>query len=132
MADHIRYYRFLLKLYPARFREEFAAPLERQFSDEYRETHGAGLRAIFWLRTLADWAVTVPAEMARELRQDVRYAVRVYRRRTLDRAGAERAGPRYRRHHGRLQRAQCRAVPRLAVSRRRAPGGSPGSGGGRR
>ena len=83
MADHIRYYRFLLKLYPARFREEFAAPLERQFSDEYRETYGAGLRALFWLRTLADWAVTVPAEMARELGQDVRYAVRVYRRRTL-------------------------------------------------
>ena len=75
MADPIRYYRFLLKLYPARFREEFAAPLERQFADEYRETHGAGQRALFWLRTLADWAVTVPDEMARELRQDARYAV---------------------------------------------------------
>jgi putative ABC transport system permease protein len=83
VAGPIRYYRILLKLYPARFREEFAAPLERQFSDEYRETHGAGQRAIFWLRTLADWAVSVPAEMARELRQDVRYAVRVYRRRAL-------------------------------------------------
>jgi predicted permease len=83
VADPIRYYRMLLKLYPARFREEFAAPLERQFSDEYRETHGAGQRALFWLRTLADWAVTVPAEMARELRQDVRYAARVYRRRAL-------------------------------------------------
>ena len=83
MANPNRFYRFLLKLYPARFREEFAAPLERQFSDEYREAHGTGQRAIFWLRTLADWAVSVPAEMARELRQDVRYAVRVYRRRTL-------------------------------------------------
>jgi putative ABC transport system permease protein len=83
VADPNRFYRLLLKLYPARFREEFAAPLERQFSDEYRETHGAGQRALFWLRTLADWAVSVPAEMARELRQDVRYAARVYRRRTL-------------------------------------------------
>ena len=83
MADPIRYYRLLLKLYPARFREEFAAPLERQFSDEYRESHGAGQRALFWLRTLADWAVTLPAEMLREFRQDARYAARVYRRRAL-------------------------------------------------
>src|ERR1019366_2321684 len=81
VADPIRYYRLLLKLYPARFREEFAAPLERQFSDEYRESHGAGQRAMFWLRTLADWAVTLPAEMLREFRQDARYAARVYRRR---------------------------------------------------
>jgi hypothetical protein len=56
VADPIRCYRFLLKLYPARFREEFAAPLERQFSDEYREAHGAAQRALFWLRTLTDWA----------------------------------------------------------------------------
>jgi len=83
VADPIRYYRFLLKLYPVRFREEFAAPLERQFWDEYREAHGAGQRAIFWLRTLADWAVSLSAEMLREFRQDVRYAMRVYRRRAL-------------------------------------------------
>jgi putative ABC transport system permease protein len=83
VADPNRFYRLLLKLYPARFREEFAAPLERQFSDEYRETHGAGQRALFWLRTLADWAVTVPAERARELGQDLRYAARVYRRRAF-------------------------------------------------
>ena len=83
MADPNRSYRLMLKLYPARFREEFAAPLERQFSDEYREAQGAGQRALFWLRTLTDWAVTLPAEMLRELRQDVRYAARVYRRRAL-------------------------------------------------
>jgi len=83
VADPNRSYRLMLKLYPARFREEFAAPLERQFSDEYREAQGAGQRALFWLRTLTDWAVTLPAEMLRELRQDVRYAARVYRRRAL-------------------------------------------------
>jgi predicted lysophospholipase L1 biosynthesis ABC-type transport system permease subunit len=76
VAGPNRFYRLLLKLYPARFREEFAAPLKRQFADEYRETHGAGPRALFWLRTLADWAATLPAEMTRELRQDVRYAAR--------------------------------------------------------
>ena len=74
-------YRCLLRLYPARFREEFAAPLERQFADECREARGARQRVLFWLRTLGDWAVTLPAEMAREFGQDLRYAARVYRRR---------------------------------------------------
>jgi hypothetical protein len=43
-----RFYRLLLKMYPARFREEFGAPLERQFADEYRDaagSHTAALRA---------------------------------------------------------------------------------------
>jgi putative ABC transport system permease protein len=78
-----RLYRLLLKLYPARFREEFAAPLERQFADEYRDTATASERALLWLRTLADLAVTIPAELLREIGQDLRYAVRVYRRRAL-------------------------------------------------
>ena len=39
----VRLYRLLLKLYPARFREEFGAPLERQFADQrltLADTHG--------------------------------------------------------------------------------------------
>jgi putative ABC transport system permease protein len=76
-------YRLLLRLYPARFREEFAAPLERQFADEYRDASGAGERARLWVRTLADLAVTVPAELLRETGQDLRYAARIYRRRSL-------------------------------------------------
>ena len=35
------------------------------------------------LRTLADLAVTVPAEIAREVAEDLRYAARVYRKRSL-------------------------------------------------
>jgi putative ABC transport system permease protein len=76
-------YRLLLKLYPARFREEFAAPLERQFDDEYRDAAGRGEQAMLWLRTLADLAVTIPAELLREVGQDLRYAARVYRKRSL-------------------------------------------------
>jgi putative ABC transport system permease protein len=76
-------YRFLLKLYPARFREEFAAPLERQFVDEYRETATLGERTRLWLRTLGDLALTIPAELLREMGTDLRYAARVYRRRSL-------------------------------------------------
>jgi putative ABC transport system permease protein len=77
------FYRLLLKLYPARFREEFSAPLERQFNDEYRETQSAGERARLCLHALADLAFTIPAELLREMGQDLRYAARVYRRRFL-------------------------------------------------
>jgi hypothetical protein len=76
-------YRLLLKLYPARVREEFAAPLERQFADEYRDATGVGERARLWLRAIADLAVAIPAELLREMGQDLRYAARVYRQRSL-------------------------------------------------
>ena len=78
-----RLYRLLLKLYPARFREEFAAPLERQFADEHREAATLGEQARLWLRTLGDLALTIPAELLREIGHDLRYAARVYRRRSL-------------------------------------------------
>ena len=39
MADPQKIYRLFLKLYPARFREEYEAPLERQFVDEYSEAY---------------------------------------------------------------------------------------------
>ncbi|HVN07221.1 MAG TPA: ABC transporter permease [Bryobacteraceae bacterium] len=77
----MKLYRWLLRLYPARFREEYAAPLARQFADEYREAQGAGARAILWLRALADLAMSIPAQFARESQQDLKYAARVYRRR---------------------------------------------------
>ena len=82
MADPKRIYRFLLKLYPARFREEYETPLERQFADEYREARGLWARALFWLRAISDLAVSIPNELVRELRQDLVYASRVYRRRS--------------------------------------------------
>lgn len=78
-----RLYRVLLRLYPAGFREAYAAPMERHFSDEYREVQGWRGRVRLSLRALLDLARTVPAEIARELRQDLRYATRVYRRRSL-------------------------------------------------
>lgn len=78
-----RLYRILLYLYPVRFREEYAAPMERQFGDEYRDARGWGGRALLTLRALADLAMTAPVEAARELWQDVRYAARVHRQRSL-------------------------------------------------
>jgi putative ABC transport system permease protein len=78
-----RFYHLLLRLYPARFREEYADPMERQFRDEYRETPGRFARLRLAVRALADLAVTAPAAFARELGHDLRYAARAYRRRSF-------------------------------------------------
>lgn len=78
-----RIYRMLLRLYPARFREEFAGSMERQFSDEFGEVQSKVARARLGMRALADLAKTIPAEIARELKQDIRYAARVYRHRAF-------------------------------------------------
>jgi putative ABC transport system permease protein len=78
-----RLYRILLRIYPAGFREEYASELDRQFSDEYREADGRRERIRLGLRALADLAATAPAEIVRELRQDLRYAARIYRSRPV-------------------------------------------------
>ena len=47
--DPLRLYRFLLRLYPARFREEYRAPLEQQARDEDRDSswpHAAGAMGV--------------------------------------------------------------------------------------
>src|SRR5579871_155697 len=71
----------LLSLYPASFREKYESALEQQFQDEYRELPNSWARAGFWLKAVTDVAVSIPPELFRELRQDARYAARVYRNR---------------------------------------------------
>jgi putative ABC transport system permease protein len=82
MIDPRTIYRLLLKLYPARFREEYGTPLERQFRDDYRDARGFRAKTWFWMQALADLALSIPAEICRELRQDVGYAMRIYRQRS--------------------------------------------------
>jgi putative ABC transport system permease protein len=79
--DARKLYRTILKLYPARFREEYGKPLEQQFSDEYSEAEGNRARFGLWLHTLGDLCVSIPLEFARELRQDLGYSIRIYSRR---------------------------------------------------
>jgi putative ABC transport system permease protein len=83
MADSKTLYRLLLKLYSARFREEYEKPLERQFWDEYNQIHGHFPRMLFWMSALADLALSIPVEVLHELRQDLGYALRVYRKRSF-------------------------------------------------
>jgi len=83
MLDPAAIYRFLLRIYPARFREEYQTPMERQFRDEYREAATNRERARLWTRAIADLMISAPGEIARELRQDLHYSIRIHRRRPL-------------------------------------------------
>jgi len=77
----LRLYRWLLKLYPAGFHENYADPLERAFRDELKESTGAGALAILWIRLFADLAISVPSQFAREVTQDARHTIRLWARR---------------------------------------------------
>jgi putative ABC transport system permease protein len=83
-----RLYRWLLKLYPAGFREDYGTPLQRQFTDDYAEVRGVGGQLRFWLRTLVDLARSLPIQLGREVRQDARHTLRLWRRRPLHTAFA--------------------------------------------
>jgi len=86
MIDLTNLYRKLLKLYPASFREEYEAPMDRQFRDEHREAQSWNERARLWIHALCDVAISAPRELVRELGQDLHFAVRVYCRRPLSAA----------------------------------------------
>lgn len=73
-APSLRLYRRLLKLYPAGFRDEYAGAMERAFRDELAE--GSGM--LLWVRLLADLAISVPAQLAREIAQDARHTLRLW------------------------------------------------------
>ena len=83
MGSPSKIYRLLLRLYPARFREEYESSMDLQFQDDYRGVRGGAARMAFWTRALRDLAVSIPAEILHELAQDLRISARVYRRRPL-------------------------------------------------
>ena len=84
----LRIYQRLIRLYPASFRDEYAGELERQFRDELADAAGPASRAFLWLRLLFDLAISVPAQLAREIAQDSRHALRQWARRPLNTAFA--------------------------------------------
>ncbi|HXX21814.1 MAG TPA: ABC transporter permease [Terriglobia bacterium] len=77
----LRLYRWLVKLYPAGFRDNYARLMEREFRDELNESTGAAGLALLWIRVLGDLAISVPLQFAREVAQDTRHTVRLWRRR---------------------------------------------------
>ncbi len=52
-------YRFLLRAYPRKYRSKYAEPMEQLFRDRLREADTLADLAALWVRTLADWAVSV-------------------------------------------------------------------------
>ncbi len=77
----LRLYRWLLKLYPAGFRENYAELLEREFRDELNESTGAATFGILWIRLMGDLAISVPLQFSREVTQDARHTLRLWARR---------------------------------------------------
>jgi predicted permease len=74
----LKLYRWFLKLYPPGFRENYAGPMEREFRDELAESSGVWALAALWIRLLADLAVSIPAQVSREVLQDFRYTLRLW------------------------------------------------------
>ena len=79
----LRLYRWMLKFYPAGFRENYAEPLEREFRDELCESTGAAALGILWIRLVADLAISVPLQISREATQDARHTLRLWSRRQM-------------------------------------------------
>lgn len=79
-----RIYGRLLRLYPARFREEYGAEIERQFRDEYREARSGRQRASLWLHALQDLITTIPGQRTQEFASDLKHALRLYHSRKLN------------------------------------------------
>src|SRR5262245_53317898 len=77
----LRLYCWLLRLYPAGFRENYAGPLERAFRDELEESAGLWALASLWIRLLADLAISIPAQITREVSQDARHTLRLWAKR---------------------------------------------------
>jgi predicted permease len=77
----LRIYRWLLNLYPAMFREEYAGPMEREFRDELAEAPNRAAVVWLWLRLLFDLAVSLPAQFAIEIWRDGKQGFRLWAKR---------------------------------------------------
>ena len=74
----LKLYRFLLKFYPAGFRDDYAGAMEREFRDELAESSGIYALAKHWIRLLTDLAISIPMQYSRELYQDSRHTLRLW------------------------------------------------------
>src|ERR671922_848413 len=73
-------YRWLLRLYPASFRNEYGREMAAVFARERRDTRTAVGMAALWLRVIADTCVNAAGIHWDILTQDLRYTLRTLRR----------------------------------------------------
>ena len=82
--DDARWFRALLRLFPAEFRGDFGRQMVDDFRDQREETaaqRGTRGKLGLWFRTVADVLRRAPLEHADVLRRDASYAIRILRRR---------------------------------------------------
>src|SRR5262249_60522450 len=75
----MRFYRALLRLYPAPFRVEYADEMMRVFEQRRRDAHGFTGVLGMWLALLADTIVSAAQTHWDISRQDVAYSLRPVR-----------------------------------------------------
>src|SRR4029453_5470377 len=75
----MRLYNLLLRLYPASFRNEYAAEMGPLFARRRREATGLGVAGL-WLKAIADTLVNAAGAHVDILKQDISYSVRLLRR----------------------------------------------------
>ena len=76
-----RLYRFLLHLYPAAFREEYAQAMEQEVRDELTEAKNIFAVVWLWMRLLFDLAASLPVQLAIEIARDSQHALRLWAKR---------------------------------------------------
>jgi putative ABC transport system permease protein len=69
-------YAFLLRLYPAAFREDYEREMRLAFRRRRRETSGIPSRILLWLSIIRDTFVTAAQEHFDMLTHDIRYSLR--------------------------------------------------------
>jgi putative ABC transport system permease protein len=78
-----RWFRRLLRLFPADFQADYGREMERTFRAQEREAHQRGARGLarLWIETLLDLLRTAPRQHVEQIWQDVRYTARTIGRR---------------------------------------------------
>ena len=82
--DDARWFRALLRLFPAEFRGDFGRQMVDDFRDQREETaarRGTRGKLGLWFRTVADVLRRAPLEHADVLRRDAAHAIRILRKR---------------------------------------------------
>jgi putative ABC transport system permease protein len=79
---HLRWFRRLLRLFPAEFRSDFGDDMQADFADEYREARrtGPAAAAAVWCRTLPGLLRAAVREHADAFVNDARFALRLMAR----------------------------------------------------
>ncbi len=76
-------FKFILRLYPARFRDDWQDEMESVLRSDHLQRTGRLEQSRFWLRTLGSTIATAPKEHLFDLGADLRYTLRTLKRRPV-------------------------------------------------